>query len=254
MVSNGSKPLIGISTYLERTRFGVWDVEAAVLHRDYLDSVVRAGGNPVLLPPLGDWNADSIGFLDGLVLAGGADVDPGRYGAARDPRTGPASVHRDDAESALARAALDLDLPLLAVCRGAQVLNIVLGGTLRQHVDGHNVTPAVFEKVDIAVAAGSALAGIVGPSVSVLCHHHQALDRIGDGLEVVATAPDGTVEAVELPRARFALGIQSHPEADREDRLFGAFVDAARKARDGSLRRAGERRVMALFGVLGKGA
>ncbi|MBB5954259.1 putative glutamine amidotransferase [Saccharothrix tamanrassetensis] len=229
MVSNGSEPLIGISTYLDRTRFGVWDVEAAVLHRAYLDSVVRAGGNPVLLPPLGNWNAGTIAFLDGLVLAGGGDVDPARYGAARDPRTGKANAHRDDAELALARAALELDLPLLAVCRGMQVLNVVLGGTLHQHVAGHNVTPAVFEKVDVAVVAGSALAGIVGPSLSVLCHHHQTLDRIGDGLEVVATAPDGEVEAVELPRKRFVLGIQSHPEADREDRLFDAFVDAVRK-------------------------
>ncbi|RKT56037.1 gamma-glutamyl-gamma-aminobutyrate hydrolase family protein [Saccharothrix australiensis] len=229
MVSNGSRPLIGLSTYLERTRFGVWDVPAAVLHRDYVDAVARAGGNPVLLPPQGEWDARAIGFLDGLVLTGGNDVDPARYGAARDPRTGPANPERDDAELALARAALDLDLPLLAVCRGAQVLNVVLGGTLRQHVEGHQVTPAVYEKVDVAVRAGSALAGIVGPSLSVLCHHHQALDRLGDGLAVVATAPDGVAEAVEAQGLRFALGVQSHPEAAREDRLFAALVAAARK-------------------------
>lgn len=229
MASNGSEPLIGISTYLQRARFGVWDAEAAVLHRAYLDAVVRAGGRPVLLPPVVDWTARAAGFLDGVVLAGGADVDPARYGAARDPRTGPPDPERDEAETALARAALELDLPLLAVCRGAQVLNVVLGGTLRQHVEGHNVTPAVYEPVDLAVAPGSALAGIVGPSLSVLCHHHQALDRVGAGLEVVATAPDGTVEAVELPALRFALGVQSHPEADREDRLFAALVDAVRK-------------------------
>ncbi|GAA0209791.1 gamma-glutamyl-gamma-aminobutyrate hydrolase family protein [Saccharothrix mutabilis subsp. mutabilis] len=227
MASNGSRPLIGISTYLERTRFGVWDVDAAVLHRDYLDSVVRAGGQPVLLPPVGQWS--DLSFLDGLVVAGGADVDPARYGAARDPRTGPAAVERDAAEFALVASALAADLPLLAVCRGMQVLNVVLGGTLVQHVDGHNVTPAVFEKVDVAVSPGSLLSGVVGPAVSVLCHHHQAVDVVGEGLSVVGRAPDGVVEAVELPDRRFVVGVQSHPEASREDRVFGAFVEAARK-------------------------
>ncbi|WP_367128981.1 gamma-glutamyl-gamma-aminobutyrate hydrolase family protein [Saccharothrix sp. HUAS TT1] len=231
MVSNGSRarPLIGVSTYLERVRFGVWDVEAAVLHRDYLDSVVRAGGNPVLLPPLGTWDADGVAFLDGLVLAGGADVDPALYGRPRDPRTGPARPERDLAELALARAALELDLPLLAVCRGMQVLNVALGGTLVQHVDGHNPAPGVYGHTGIAVAPGSALAGIVGLATTVYCHHHQALDVLGDGLRVVAGAPDGTPEAVELPGARFALGVQSHPEADNEDdRLFAALVGASR--------------------------
>ncbi|MFE2751829.1 gamma-glutamyl-gamma-aminobutyrate hydrolase family protein [Actinosynnema sp. NPDC059335] len=231
MVSNGSRarPLIGVSTYLERVRFGVWDVEAAVLHRDYLDSVVRAGGNPVLLPPVGSWDADSVGFLDGLVLAGGADVDPALYGRPRDPRTGPARPERDAVELGLARAALKLDLPLLAVCRGMQVLNVALGGTLVQHVDGHNPAPAVFQHTGIAVAPGSVLAGIVGLATTVFCHHHQALDVLGDGLRVVAGAPDGTPEAVELPGSRFVLGVQSHPEADTEDdRLFAALVGAAR--------------------------
>ncbi|MER5266489.1 gamma-glutamyl-gamma-aminobutyrate hydrolase family protein [Actinosynnema sp. NPDC002837] len=231
MVSNGSRarPLIGVTTYLERARFGVWDVEAAVLHRDYLDSVVRAAGNPVLLPPVGTWDADSAAFLDGLVLAGGADVDPARYGRPRDPRTGPARPERDEVELSLARAALELDLPLLAVCRGMQVLNVALGGTLVQHVDGHNPAPGVFEHTGVAVAPGSALAGIVGLATTVFCHHHQALDVLGDGLRVVASAPDGTVEAVELPGARFVLGVQSHPEADTEDdRLFAALVGAGR--------------------------
>ncbi|MDQ2585342.1 gamma-glutamyl-gamma-aminobutyrate hydrolase family protein [Saccharothrix yanglingensis] len=239
MASNGSRPLIGVSTYLERAAFGIWDAEAAVLHRDYLDSVVRAGGNPVLLPPVGHWDADSIGFLDGLVLAGGADVDPARYGRPRDPRTGPPRPERDAAELDLARAALELDLPLLAVCRGMQVLNVALGGTLVQHVDGHCAAPGVFEHTGITVAAGSVLSSVVGRATTVHCHHHQALDVLGDGLLVTATAPDGTPEAVELPGARFALGVQSHPEADREDdRLFAALVAARRPAhaRDGGVR------------------
>ncbi|MGM1059550.1 gamma-glutamyl-gamma-aminobutyrate hydrolase family protein [Saccharothrix sp. Mg75] len=227
MASNGCRPLIGVSTYLERTKFGVWDVEAAVLHRDYLDSVVRAGGNPVLLPPVGHWDADAIGFLDGLVLAGGADLDPALYGRPRDPRTGPPRPERDAAELTLARAALKLDLPLLAVCRGMQVLNVALGGTLVQHVDGHSPGPGVFEHTGIAVAPGTLLSGVVGPATTVHCHHHQALDAVGDGLRITATAPDGTAEAVELPGTRFVLGVQSHPEADSEDdRLFAALVAA----------------------------
>ncbi|MBW4717578.1 gamma-glutamyl-gamma-aminobutyrate hydrolase family protein [Saccharothrix obliqua] len=227
MVSNGSRPLIGVTTYLERTRFGVWDVPAAVLHRDYLDSVVRAGGNPVLLPPVGVWDASAIGFLDGLVLAGGADVDPARYGRPRDTRTGPPRPDRDAAELELVRAALKLDLPLLGVCRGMQVLNVALGGTLAQHVEGHNPAPAAFEHTGVAVAPGTLLAGVVGLATTVHCHHHQAVDDLGDGLRVVASAPDGTVEAVELPGSRFVLGVQSHPEADSEDdRLFAALVAA----------------------------
>lgn len=227
MVSNASetRPLIGLSTYLEPTRFGVWDTEAAVLHKTYLDSVWLAGGNPVLLPPGGDWRAETVGWLDGLVLTGGADLDPARYGQQPHPLTGAPRHSRDQAEFDLLTAALKLDLPVLGVCRGAQVLNVALGGTLHQHVTGHNPEPGVFATTDIEVDADSALAAIVGGHASVQCHHHQALDRLGDGLRAVATAADGTVEAVELTGADFVLGVQSHPEQDTEDlRLFGALV------------------------------
>jgi putative glutamine amidotransferase len=226
---SASKPLIGISTYLERTRFGFWDVEAAVLHRGYLDCVVRAGGNPVMLPPVGTWTAETIGFLDGLVLAGGADLDPATYGAEPHPLTGEPRRDRDDAEFALAEAALKLDLPVLGVCRGMQVLNVALGGTLHQHVEGHNEAPGVFGHTDIAVVPGTQLHAILGDRTNVQCHHHQALDRVADGLRVTASAPDGTIEAVELDGARFVVGVQSHPEQDIEDlRLFEALVAAAR--------------------------
>jgi putative glutamine amidotransferase len=224
------KPLIGISTYLERTKFGFWDVEAAVLYRGYLDCVVRAGGNPVMLPPVGDWNADSIGFLDGLVLAGGADVDPTTYGQEPAPETGAPRPERDASEFALVHAALKNDLPVLGVCRGMQVLNVALGGTLHQHVDGHNPAPSVFEHTEIFVRSDSTLEGILGRGTTVQCHHHQALDRLGDGLRVVATAPDGIAEAVELDGARFVVGVQSHPEQDVDDlRLFEALIAAARR-------------------------
>lgn len=226
---SASKPLIGISTYLERTRFGHWDVEAAVLYRGYLDCVVQAGGNPVMLPPVGAWNAETIAFLDGLVIAGGADIDPAAYGAEKHEKTGEPHPTRDEAEFALVEAALKLDLPVLGVCRGMQVLNVALGGTLHQHIEGHNPAPAVFEHTEIAVAEGSALHRVLGGRTTVQCHHHQSLDRIADGLKVTAQAPDGTVEAVELEGARFVVGVQSHPEQDIEDlRLFEALVDVAR--------------------------
>lgn len=227
---SASKPLVGISTYLERTRFGHWDVEAAVLYRGYLDCVVQAGGNPVMLPPVGTWTAESIAFLDALVIAGGADVDPAAYGAEKHEKTGEPRRDRDDAEFALVEAALKLDLPVLGVCRGMQVLNVALGGTLHQHIEGHNPAPGVFEHTDIEVAPDTLLHAILGDRTNVQCHHHQSLDRVADGLEVTARAPDGTVEAVELEGARFVVGVQSHPEQDIEDlRLFEALVDVARR-------------------------
>lgn len=227
---SASKPLIGISTYLERTRFGLWDVEAAVLHRGYLDCVVQAGANPVMLPPVGTWTAETIGFLDGLVIAGGADIDPATYGAEPDPLTGTPQTDRDNAEFALVEAALKLDLPVLGVCRGMQVLNVALGGTLHQHIEGHNEAPGVFGHTDITVVPGTQLHAILGDHTNVQCHHHQSLDRIADGLRVTAQAPDGTVEAVELEGSRFVVGVQSHPEQDIEDlRLFEALVDVARR-------------------------
>ena len=227
---SASKPLIGISTYLERTRFGHWDVEAAVLYRGYLDCVVKAGGNPVMLPPVGTWTADSISFLDGLVIAGGADIDPATYGAEKHEMTGEPRRDRDDAEFALVEAALKIDLPVLGVCRGMQVLNVALGGTLHQHIEGHNPAPGVFEHTDIEIVGDSRLHDVLGDATTVQCHHHQSLDRIADGLRVTAEAPDGTVEAVELESAPFVVGVQSHPEQDTEDlRLFEALVDAARR-------------------------
>ncbi|MGW4212609.1 gamma-glutamyl-gamma-aminobutyrate hydrolase family protein [Lentzea sp. NPDC004789] len=226
---SASKPLIGISTYLERTRFGFWDVEAAVLHRGYLDCVAQAGGNPVMLPPVGTWTAETIGFLDGLVLAGGADLDPATYGAEPHPLTGEPRRDRDEAEFALAEAALKLDLPVLGVCRGMQVLNVALGGTLHQHVEGHTEGQGVFGHTDVTVVPGTQLHAILGDRTNVHCHHHQSLDRVADGLRVTASAPDGTIEAVELDGARFVVGVQSHPEQDIEDlRLFEALVAAAR--------------------------
>jgi len=228
VASNGSRPLVGLTTYLEPVRFGLWDTKAAVLHETYVECVRAAGGNPVLLPPGGDWRPETLGWLDALVITGGADVNPLAYGQEPGPLTDAPRQSRDDSEFALVHAALALDLPLLGVCRGMQVLNVALGGTLHQHVEGHVKSPGVFAETEVDVVRGSALAGIVGERTAVLCHHHQALDALAPGLLAVATAPDGIVEAVELEGRGFAIGVQSHPEQNIEDvRLFAALVRTA---------------------------
>ncbi|WP_018684190.1 gamma-glutamyl-gamma-aminobutyrate hydrolase family protein [Actinokineospora enzanensis] len=243
MASNASDPerppLIGLTTYLEPATFGIWETDAAVLHRDYLDAVRAAGGNPVLIPPIGDWRAETVAWLDGLVLVGGADLDPRHYGQAPHPTTGTPQPLRDTAELALVRAALELDLPMLAVCRGMQLLNVALGGTLHQHTpeivgtSDHQPQVAMFGKTEVRVLPGSRLADVVGESVDALCYHHQSLDLVAEGLRVVATAADGTVEAVELDGARFVLGVQSHPEQNTDDvRMFAALVRAACQRRE----------------------
>lgn len=235
MGSNVSSPVIGITTYLEQTRFGWWDVPAAVLQRGYLDGVVAAGGVPVLLPPAGNVSADLLSRVDGLLVAGGADIDPVHYGADREAATGPARPDRDHSEHVLIEAALANGVPLLAVCRGMQLLNVVLGGTLHQHLpdvagnSDHLPEPGVFGRVPVKVLSDSRLSAILGSEVDVHCHHHQAVDVLGTGLVPVAWAGDGTVEAVELNEPDFVVGVQWHPEEDGVDRrLFEALVGAAK--------------------------
>lgn len=227
-------PLIGLTTYQERAQTLVWDTEFALLHYVYVDAVVRAGGVPVLLPPQEHGAAEVIDRLDGLILSGGADVAPERYGEQPHPRTTVVRPGRDDWELRLLRSALAADLPVLGVCRGAQLLNVALGGTLRQHLpetvghERHCPAPGVFGDTRVALRTGSAVAGILGPETDVRCYHHQALDEIAPGLSVTGAADDGTVEAVELPGRRFVLGVQWHPEQNGRDlRLFEALVAAA---------------------------
>ena len=227
------RPLIGISTYREQARWGAWDVPAVLLPASYGDAVLAAGGEPVLLPT-GSGTAEIVVRLDGLVLAGGADVDPAHYGAAPGPHTVGLRPERDAAELALLQAALARDLPLLAICRGMQLLNVTLGGTLVQHLPdvpgtgSHQQSPGVYAQREVRTAPGTELDRLVGPSLSVDCHHHQALDRIAEGLTASAWAEDGVVEAVEDPGRRFCLAVQWHPEAGSDRRLFDALVAAAR--------------------------
>lgn len=230
-------PRIGLTTYVEDARWGVWDRPAVVLPRSYVAAVLAAGGLPVLLPPgpSGDAAARrAVGGVDALILTGGADLSPARYGAAAHPETQGAQPERDSWEIALLAAALDGDVPLLAICRGVQVLNVAFGGTLHQHLpdvvghDGHRPAPAQLGTTRVRLTPGTAVAGILGEELKVPCYHHQALDRLGAGLVAAGRADDETVEAVEVAGRRFALGVQWHPEDGDDPRLFDALVAAVR--------------------------
>lgn len=228
-----ARPLIAVTCYREEASWGVWRRPADLLGAGYADAVLDAGGAPVLLPPLAAAVPDVLAAVDGVVLAGGADLDPARYGAARHPCTGPARPDRDAAELAAVNLALEQALPILAVCRGMQVLNVALGGTLVQHLPDHPGTAphldgdGRFRQQTVRVGEGSRLASIVGSRLDVSCYHHQAVERPGDGVVPVAWSADGVIEAVELDRPAFALGVQSHPEESDDRRLFAALVEAS---------------------------
>jgi gamma-glutamyl-gamma-aminobutyrate hydrolase PuuD len=237
----GAPPLIGISSYREQARWGAWHVPAVLLPDRYVASVAAAGGIPVLLPPVAGITG-AVHRLDGLVLSGGGDIDPARYGAQRDPHCGPSNEDRDQAELDLFATALSQRLPVLGICRGLQLVNVAMGGTLHQHLpdlvgnDSHSPEPGGYGAHEVSVAPGSRLASILHRTdltdhlpVVVPTHHHQAADRLGAGLLATAWATDGTVEALELDPAEhpFAVAVQWHPEAGGDLSLFGALVAAA---------------------------
>jgi gamma-glutamyl-gamma-aminobutyrate hydrolase PuuD len=224
---------IGITTYLEPTAWGVWHRDAAALPREYLDAVVAAGGVPLLLPPVGT-DPSVLEVLDGLIVAGGCDIDPASYDAPPHPRSVDTRPGRDTHEAVLIEAALARDLPLLAICRGLQMLNVTLGGTLQQHLpdlvghDEHRPAPAVFGSVEVKVEPDTLTSRLLGDTVSAPCYHHQSLDQVAGRLRVTARAGDGPVEAAEVDGQTFALGVQWHPEENPSDpRLFQALVDQA---------------------------
>jgi len=233
----GDRPLIGLTTYLEQSQTGVWDVPAAFLPEVYFDAVTRAGGIAVLLPPqpVDAGVATRILLaLDGLIVTGGKDVDPARYGASRHPETDDPRLDRDAWEDALLTAAIELKLPFLGICRGAQMLNVALGGSLVQHlpdvVGSHRYSPGNGQFADNAVVVehDSRLSGLVGGGLLGKSYHHQAIAALGNGLAVTARSDDGTVQAVELAGHPFGLAVQWHPEQDPDDlRLFAGLVDAA---------------------------
>jgi putative glutamine amidotransferase len=226
----GARPLIGVSTYLETAaRWGVWELEAALLPAGYPRLVQRAGGLAAMLPPDDPGHAAAtVARLDGLVIAGGPDVDPACYGAERSPRTGPPARERDAWELALIRAAVETGVPLLGVCRGMQLLNVACGGTLVQHLEGHAEVVGVFGGHAVKPVPGTLYASAVPEETVVPTYHHQAVERLGTGLVPAAHAADGTVEAIELPSARgWVLGVQWHPEMGDDGRVMTALVAAA---------------------------
>ena len=237
-------PRIGICTNLEVARYGAWAEVAAFVPYDYVRAVSRAGGIALLLAPDGALTEDPsevLDLLDGLILAGGSDMDPATYGAERHPETKGDVPERDAFELAMARAASERDLPLLGICRGMQVLNVARGGTLVQHVpdvvghDEHRRHLGRFAGNDhpVVLEPGSAAARAAGEEVHrTLSHHHQAVDRLGEGLVVTGRSDDGLVEAVEDPGRGFVLGVQWHPEADETSRVVAQLVEEAAAFRD----------------------
>jgi len=243
------RPVIGLCTALEQARWSVWDQQAFLLARSYVDAVHAAGGIAVMLPadPAAVEDPDSIlDLLDALVLAGGADVDPSNYGADPHPATKGTVPERDAFEIALATRAMERDMPFLGICRGMQVMNVARGGTLTQHLpddyghEDHRRALGTFDNSDhdVRLADGSLVARKAGQTIhSTKSHHHQGVDRIGDGLEVTGWATiDDLPEVLEVPGNRFALGVQWHPEADSTSPLLAALVEEARAYRTERLR------------------
>jgi putative glutamine amidotransferase len=241
--------VIGLTTYLQQAQTGVWNVQASFLPAIYVEGVTLAGGIATLLPPqpvdvdIADRVLDG---LDGLVITGGRDVDPATYGQAPHPATDQPGRERDAWELTLVERAIGRGLPLLGICRGAQVLNVALGGTLHQHLPdivGHNwhqAGNAVFNTSAIQTVPGTRLATIIGESTDAQCYHHQAIAELGKGLIATAWDPDGVVEAVEIPGEQFVLAVQWHPEERLDDlRLFAAVVQAAAAYASGQSARAG---------------
>lgn len=226
------RPAVGITTYLTRAAWGAWELEAALVPAAYVRSVERAGGSPLLVPP-GASPAETLDRVDGLIFSGGSDLDPELYNAEAHPQTAGVIRERDDFELRLMRAAMERDVPLLAICRGSQMLNVALGGDLEQHVpdrvgnDMHKETPGVFAEHGVEVLPATRLASILGGHHDVKSHHHQGFGRIGAGLVESARASDGTLEALEDPSRRFALGVLWHPEEGPDLALFEALVAAA---------------------------
>ena len=235
-----ARPVIGITAYAEPSvRWGVWDVPAAVIPLAYVQQVEAAGGRALIVPPNEEAIEETLDALDGVLFSGGSDIDPAEYGQDAHPETNATRPARDRGELMLLRAALERDMPVLAVCRGSQVLNVARGGDLVQHLpevvghEKHKHTPGVFADHDVDVREGTRLASLLGQRAPVKSHHHQGFGRVGEGLvEVAWAAEDGLLEAVEARGKRFVVGVLWHPEEGEDAALFQALVDEARAYRE----------------------
>ena len=232
------RPLIGITTDFAVAAYRAWEEESVLVPFDYVRSLERAGGRPLLVPPSEEDVEETLDVLDGVIFSGGSDLDPATYGQEPHPETNGILEARDRGELALLEAALARDKPVLAVCRGSQVLNVALGGDLDQHLpdvvghDDHKNTPGAYADHDVTLEPESRLGRLLGGHAPVKSHHHQGFGHLGAGLREAAFAEDGTLEAVEDPARRFALGVLWHPEAGEDLRLFEALVEEARRYRD----------------------
>ncbi|HLS14116.1 MAG TPA: gamma-glutamyl-gamma-aminobutyrate hydrolase family protein [Beutenbergiaceae bacterium] len=232
------RPRIGLTTYYKQASWGDWQRTAAIVPAPYIEAVTATGAVPLLLPPPGA-EADVLEVLDGLIVIGGADLDPATYGAEPHPLTEPEPI-RDGADLTLTRAALDTGMPLLAICRGIQVLNVALGGTVLQHVpdaighDRYRPAPGRFGEVSFRTEPGSRIAAVLGERATAPCYHHQALDQVADSLRVTARSEEGLVQAAEPEGPAWVLGVQFHPEEnDGDRRLFAELTRQARQYRQG---------------------
>lgn len=242
--STTARPIIGLTTYLEQAQTGVWDVQAAFLPKVYFEAVTRAGGIAVLLPPQ-PVNAEIarsiLAGLDGLIMTGGKDIDPARYGQDAHPETDEPRPDRDEWEDVLLREAIEREVPFLGICRGAQLLNVTLGGTLTQHLPDligttrYNLGEGNFADNGVEIDAHTKLGEVLGghSTFDVKSYHHQAIADLADDLIVTARSDDGLIQAVELPTVPFGLAVQWHPEqgAEEDALLFEGLVDAARAHR-----------------------
>jgi putative glutamine amidotransferase len=232
------KPIVGITSYAEEVTWGAWTETAALVPISYVRAIERAGGRPLVVPPSEDSIEDTLRVLDGIVFSGGSDLDPELYEAERHPETDEARQVRDRAEMALLSAALECDMPVLAVCRGSQVLNVARGGNLVQHLpevlghERHRHTPGEWSDHDVKVEPESRVGRLLGNRAPVKSHHHQGYGRIGEGLRETGWAEDGTVEALEDPSKRFAVGVLWHPEEGEDMSLFEALVEEAARYRE----------------------
>ena len=231
------RPLIGITSYAEEVRMGVWTEDAAVVPLAYVRSVERAGGRPLVIPPVEDGVDETLDALHGVIFSGGGDLDPGLYGADPHGETEAPKPWRDQAEMRMLEAALARDMPVLAICRGSQLLNVARGGDLVQHLpevvghERHKHEPGAYSDHSVQVASDSKLGDLLGEHAPVKSHHHQGMGQIGEGLREVAWAEDGVVEGLEDPAKRFALGVLWHPEEGEDFALFTGLVEEARRYR-----------------------